>query len=150
MMRSVGLAVWTSLVVAGASAYVVRSGWVSAERRAEAATKAPKIETLRLRQISVPILKQGRVEGYLFAKIAAQVALPATSVSGRLEDLLMDEAHSAFHAANARDIVAGQKLLLPELKAEIAARVNARTEPGVVRQVLIEELTVIDKGDARR
>jgi hypothetical protein len=150
MIRLVAMAAWVSIVAIVANVGAVRTGlWTAGDPRQRVAA-ATRLEKLRPRQISVPILRDGRVDGYIVARFAAHVMAPHDVAPGRLEDLIVDEAYRAIHAVNSRDLAVEARAPLTSFVGDIAARVNTRIGLEIVKEIVIEEITVIDKKDARR
>lgn len=153
MTRAIGLALWVSLVVAGVF-YVSAKGniWGRIIARQDNSMPEKKIDSLKTRQISIPIIRDGEVAGYVLLKFAATYpAAAAKSNPIGLEALLIDEAHSVVPSFSSAEIVTGEPRQLQAMTNLIVERLNKRGD-GVrlIDSLLIQEFSYVGTKEARR
>lgn len=109
------------------------------------------VATVKTRLISVPIIADGAVQGYVVTELAFTVD---SSVLNRLSikpDLvLVDEAIRTIYAGGEIDFRRLTRQDLPALARTMAANVNMRFGVELVEDVLIQELNYVPKDEVRR
>lgn len=110
-----------------------------------------KLQLLKTPMVSVPVLSDGQVLGYIVTRlqIAADSDLVKES-SVQPEAFVADEAFRLIYEMAPRDIKAGRKLALKELTDGIASGTNARLGHDVVQDVMIDSWTYLSKQDMMR
>jgi hypothetical protein len=107
-------------------------------------------ETVKTKMISVPIIGDGIIQGYVIAQfVFIMDAKMLKRMTVQPEVFLLDEAFSTIYTGGIVDFrnVAKQDLKL--LAKTIEDRVNARLGGKYVQDVLIEELNYMSKDEAR-
>ena len=108
------------------------------------------LATVKTRLISVPVIADGAVQGYVVAQFVFAVdsnLLKQLSIKPDL--ILVDEAIRTIYAGNGFDFRQLAKQDLAALTKALAANANARFGVALVHDVLIEELNYLTKDQAR-
>jgi hypothetical protein len=150
MMRMLLLGLWACAVMAGASYAAISMGLLQPGKE-KSSHEDGKLETIKSRVISVPIINDGDIQGYVLAKfsvIAVSSRLKALPI--KVDEFVTDEAFRAIYNSSRHDFRNMQKMDLTALSSEIIERVNKRIGPGVLKDLLIQEFSFISKKDARQ
>lgn len=110
-----------------------------------------KLQILRTPMVSVPILLDGQVLGYVVTRLrfAADSELVKES-SIQPEAFVADEAFRLIYETAPKDIKTGRKNALKELTENIASGANQRLGRNVVKDVMIDSWTYLSKQDMMR
>ncbi|MEQ1709825.1 MAG: hypothetical protein ABL908_00320 [Hyphomicrobium sp.] len=150
MIKLVAVGVWAIVVTVGAAFGAIELGLVQSMLQGKVKLTA-QTGTLNTPTLSVPIMQGGTVVGYILAKFAVTITLePGASSSGRLEDLVADEAFKVIFQQSAEEISDARKPALTALTKAIQDGINAREKKDRVQDVLIKEWSYLKKEDARR
>jgi hypothetical protein len=153
MMRMVAIALWVCGIMFGATGGALYFGlWKSVTLKALGSNGGhDKIETIKSRPISVPVLSGGQLEGYVIARFAVNVvSQQAKALDYKIEDIVTDEIFRVVYGTVGGDLRMDRKPDLLKISTSIVEQVNARTQPGIVRELLIQEFTFVTKQDARK
>lgn len=149
MIRLVAVGLWVCAVTL-ASGYAAVSWQSGPQVQTDTAGLFGGIATVKTRLISVPVISDGAVQGYVVAQFAFAID---SSVLKRLSikpDLVfIDEAIRTIYASNNFDFRYIAKQDLPMLTETLAENINARFGSKLVDQVLIEELNYVAKDEVR-
>jgi hypothetical protein len=153
MIKLVLVGVWVSLVTL-ASSYAAVTWRGGTEASPEVSHESPKsdsgLEHVRPKMISVPIIADGAVGGYVVAQFVFTVdAKDLKRLSVPPEPLLLDEAFKTIYAGESVDFRHFRKQDLPGLSKKIKGGVNKRIGSELVKDVLIQELNYVPKEEAR-
>jgi flagellar basal body-associated protein FliL len=110
-----------------------------------------KLQTMKTHMISVPILTDGQVLGYVVARLqftADADLIKASSVQP--EAFVADQAFRLIYETTPDDIKKGRKRVFKELSANIISGVNARLGRDVVKDIMIDSWTYLSKQDMMR
>ncbi len=148
-MKSLIVGLWAILVTLGAG-YAVSSMNIGGSTEVSA-EDGPQFETLEytsLPTLSVPVIHQGGVAGYVVVRIvytADEAVLQA--VASTPDPFLTDEIFRSLYGS--AEIEAGrlQPLNLEELAGEVRDRVNERMGDAVVRDLLVHGINYISASD---
>jgi hypothetical protein len=101
--------------------------------------------------VSVPILSNGEVLGYVVTRLrfAADADLVKTS-SIQPEAFVADEAFRLIYETTPKDIKTGRKKALNDLTANIIAGTNKRLGHDVIKDIMIDSWTYLSKQDMMR
>ncbi|HEU0158314.1 MAG TPA: hypothetical protein VFR00_03320 [Hyphomicrobiaceae bacterium] len=154
MVRLIISGVWVCLVTLAALYGTV--WWQTAARSpapavAEAADpRQAAIESLKTRMISVPVVGDGAIHGYVMAQFIFNVnAAIAKRLPVKADMLLLDEAFKTIYAGDVVDFRHFKKQDLAGLSKGIAENANKRLGVHLVEDVLIQELNYIAKDQVR-
>ncbi|HMB09507.1 hypothetical protein [Saliniramus sp.] len=150
MMRMIVAGFWLCLVT-------LASGYGAVEyftRQAGAATddsgyfQGITYETTRA--MTVPVIADGAVEGYVVAQFvytAQSSTLQALGVPA--ESFIMDEAFHQIFTSEDIDFRALRRFDTRAFLAQLTERVNARLDGPIIREMLIEEFNFVDDSQLR-
>ena len=153
MIRSILLAVYVAVATLGFGLLALKAGMFAPPSNAVTTTASlhEKIESIGIRQFSVPILRDGMAAGYVMVKLTANIgAGRAKALPMKIEDVIVDEAYRVIHAVTSEDAARSSKFDLDRIMADIVERVNKSTKQAVIYSVLIQDIAFIDKKDIRR
>jgi hypothetical protein len=150
MIKAIGLALWCMIVLSVTAVGAIESGVVA--RYLQPAQKVTeRFETVVTPPISVPLMEGGSVAGYVIAKFAVTVRLEQPGpVSGRLQDLIADEAFKVIFDLSAERVRQARRAELGAISKAIQDGVNTRESAKRISEVLIKEWTYLKKEDARK
>jgi hypothetical protein len=122
----------------------------AAHAEPETATVFSGMETLRTKMISVPVVADNAVQGYVMAQFAFTVD---SKIMKRLvikpDVFLVDEAFKAIFGSGTIDFRQFKKQDLPALTKQIAGNVNKRLGVRLIDDVLVQELNYLPKDQVR-
>ncbi|MFT4095920.1 MAG: hypothetical protein QM651_02285 [Rhodoblastus sp.] len=148
MIKPLLLTVWVALLSLSANFGVAY--W--REHRTQTADKPPEtLEQRKTRIINVPILSEGRVQGYVVAQFAytgQAAALKSAAVAP--DGIILDEAFRLLYADEKTDFRQLQRADLNKIVETLKARVLERTRPELVKEILVQEFNYVAKDDIRR
>jgi hypothetical protein len=108
------------------------------------------IESVKTRMISVPVVGDGAIHGYVMAQFIFNVnAAIAKRLPVKADMLLLDEAFKTIYAGDVVDFRHFKKQDLASLSKGIAENANKRFGVNLVEEVLIQELNYIAKDQVR-
>ena len=154
MIKLVLVGLWACAITLSSCWAVV--SWTAASKPAEAehghgAEKSgSSLEHVRTKMISVPVIAEGAIQGYVIAQFIFSInAKQLKELSIRPEAILLDEAFKVIYAGEAIDFRNIKKQDLPAMLKSINDGVNKRFGSQIVESVLIQELNYISKAEAR-
>jgi hypothetical protein len=153
MIRNMLLAIYVAVSTLGFGYLALTAGlFTPASSSVSAAGSVnEKFENIRIRQLSVPILKDGAVTGYVMVQLAANISpARAKALPMKIEDILVDEAFRVIHALTSDETARASKFDLDGMTAGIVERANKSARQPVVQSVLVQDIAFIDKKDIRR
>lgn len=147
MNQSIIVGVWACLItLAGAYGGVYWRQHSSAD--APAAAHEEKLEAHKVRPITVPIIADGALKGY----VSAEFSLMTPKVEGHghasaldPEGYVMDEAFRLIYAENRIDFADLRKSNLADLTSRITANVNKRLGKEAIREILVKNFAFIPR-----
>jgi hypothetical protein len=151
MIRLILSGLWVCLVTL-ASTYAAVS-WL-APRPPEAETQIQKLngglESVKTRMISVPVIGEGTIHGYVTAQFVFTVDGKAMKhLAVKPDAFLLDEAFKAIYGGDSVDFRHFTKRDLQALSKQIGDNVNRRLGARLVEDVLVQELNYIAKDHVR-
>ena len=148
MIKSVLLSVWVALLSLSTNFAV---GYWKDHRAQPAEKGAQALEQRKTRIINVPILSEGRVQGYVVAQFAytgESAALKAAAVAP--DGVILDEAFRLLYAEEKTDFRKLQRADLDKLIETLKSRVIARLPPELVKEILVQEFNYVSKDEIRK
>jgi hypothetical protein len=150
MIKPILTGVWVCAATMG-SAYLgaawQRPAAVSESRDHGAATD---LTLMRTRMISVPVVGDGAIRGYVVAQFAFTSPTKLMKQMSVKPDLyVLDEAFQLIFSGEMIDFRQFKKQDLPALGTKIAENVNKRLGVRVIEDVLIQELNYVPKDSVR-
>lgn len=149
MLRMVLVGIWACAVTLAST--FGASYWKSHRGApAEGAPHAEKLEVKKVKPITVPIISEGTLKGYVSAEFAYVVEASAKSHGGGAVDAdsyVMDEAFRRLYADNNLDFRHIEKYDLNSLTRELTRSVNQRLGGNLVRETLVKSFAFVPKDD---
>jgi hypothetical protein len=150
MLKILLIGIWGCLVAAGSSYAVV---FMHNRKPAEVAAAAPaeKLERRKVPPITVPIVSEGKLQGYLIAQLALTGPAPAMKAQDiPPETLLASAAFSILYSDERIDFRNLKKYDLKAFSDEAKARMDKRLGPGVVTEVAVDDFNYVSKDDLKK
>jgi len=149
MLRIIALGCWLSICAFG-TGYLVVAWDRGRDLRQEGPGPSAAATLIKLRTISVPVIRDGAVQGYVLAQLLVQAdAAAAKSYGQKPEALLADQAFRTLYASEDLDFRRLRRQDLPALSQAIVEGANRRAGLPLVRDVLIQELSYVTRDEAR-
>lgn len=149
MIKLVLSGLWVCLVTL-ASTYAAVSWHTTRAPEPETQKLFGGLESVRTRMISVPVVADGAVHGYVMAQFVFTVdANVMKRLSVKPDVFLLDEAFKTIYGGERIDFRQAKKQDLPGLSKQIADNVNKRLGVALIDDVLIQELNYITKDHVR-
>jgi hypothetical protein len=157
MLRLLLIGIWTCSVTL-ASTYGA-AYWKSHRAAPQPEAHAEKLEVRKVKPISVPIISEGQLRGYISAEFSYVVVAPEKSHGGGhgeaaagdgaldADSYVMDEAFRRLYADNNMDFRHIEKFDLNAFTHEVTQRVNDRLGSALVRETLVKSFAFIPKDD---
>jgi hypothetical protein len=149
MIKYIMVGVWVCALTIVSSYFAMN--WKASQPLASAPEKLMGgAESVRTKMISVPIVADGAIQGYVVAQfvfVMDSQLLKRMSVPP--EVFLLDEAFSAIYTGGAIDFRNPDKRDLQAMAKTILEKVNGRLGGHYVDDVLIQELNFVPKEEAR-
>jgi len=153
MMRLVISCLWVCIVTLGSAYAVIAVKMHQAAAAATAASEANKVGYEKTRPISVPIIANGTVQGY----VVAQFSYTSDIDDGKkstvpIEAFILDEAFKTLYADadDKLDFRHLEKYDIGSLTKSLIERVNHRLNSPMLKDVLVEEFNYVSKEETSR
>lgn len=149
MMKLLVVGVWGAIVTAGAAygAAVWLSG-APPEKPIEEAFGG--IDYVKLEPLSVPVIRDGAVAGYVVTRIVYAIDTTTQKKLGVAPDpFLADETFRTVYSTAPVNVRHPEEYDLEALAAAIRKNVNARLKGDVLRDVLIQQFDFVDRSQLR-
>jgi hypothetical protein len=145
MKQALIVGVWACAVTLGAA--YGGAAWRSRPVAAPQPAHEEKLESRRIRPLTVPIIADGVLKGYISAEFS--VLGPKAEGHGEIdpENYFMDEAFRLIYAENKIDFTQMQKTDLAVLTSRITANVNKRTGKNVIKETLVKSFAFIPRDE---
>jgi len=142
--------IWACLVTLGAS-YATVLWQADAPVDAKADEFFGGLDYVKTSPISVPMLSEGEIKGYVIAQFVFTVdGATLRKLSVPPDVFLVDEAYRAIFASGDKiDFKRLDKYNVDELTKKMAAKVNERFKTELVKDVLVEQLNYLAKDEVR-
>ena len=149
MIKLILCGLWVCLVTL-ASTYAAISWQTKQAVPADTHKVFGGLESVKTRMISVPIVAEGGIHGYVMAQFIFTVdAKLMNRMSVKPDVFLLDEAFKAIYGTQNVDFRSVKKQDLPGLSKQIADSVNKRLGLALIDDVLIQELSYVSKDNVR-
>lgn len=149
MIKTLGVGLWVCAVTLGSGYAAVT--WKAGRTSEPAAEKFfGGLDYIKTKMISVPIIIDGAVQGYVVAQLVFTIdASLLKKLSVKPDVFLVDEAIRTIYAGGGVDFRQMKKHDLPALAKAIADSVNGRFGARFVEEVLIQDLNYLPKDQIR-
>jgi hypothetical protein len=144
MIKYLMLGFWICALALGSSyATILMSAQPEVEGEGNEVEKAA-IEQVRTKRLSIPIIGEGRLKGYVLAQFVFHVnQTMANDMSIRPDIFLVDEAFKVIFSGEAVDFRSMEKPDASALSAAIRKNVNERFGTDFLQEVLVQELNFV-------
>ena len=109
------------------------------------------LESEKTQPISVPMIKDGAVQGYVVAQFAYTIdAATLKRLTVPPEVFMVDEAFRTIYSDTNLDFQHLERYDIDKLKHDLMQKTNTRLKGDLIKDVLVEEFNYITKEDAQR
>lgn len=113
-------------------------------------TVSAAVEMAKLDTISVPIIRKGRIDGYVLAQVTfAAASIDLKHERALLAALVAEAAFKVFYENETMDFSSLKPMQVDATAAQIAATANARLGREAVRRVLVSSINYVSYDEAR-
>lgn len=122
--------------------------WKASANAASDPQATRKVQVMKTRMVSVPVLADGQVLGYVVTRLqftADTELLKETAVQP--ESFVSDEAFKFIYETTPNDMKSGRKQVLRQLASNVAEGVNKRLGMPLVKDIVIDSWTYLSKQD---
>lgn len=149
MIKFLVMGIWVCAVTLGAVYFGMK--WEQGKPADEHADRLTGgAETIRTKMLTVPVIADGAIQGYVIAQFAFVMDSKLLKrMTVQPEVFLLDEAYGAIYTGGMIDFRNPAKRDLQALAKTIGEKVNQRLGGKYVQDVLIQELNFLSKEDAR-
>ena len=148
MIKTVAIGLWVCIVALGSLTLAIKIG---SEPKAVAATEdaAPTIDYDRTDVMSVPILADGKVNGYIIAQLVYTVdSKVKNKLTVPLGLFVNDEVFNAFFGSYS-DTKQIERVKFEDVKQKIIDGVNQRFPEPVIKDLMVEQFNYIPSDQVR-
>jgi ATP-dependent Lon protease len=148
MIKMIFAGIWVCVITLGA-AYGAFQWQANQKPDTDAKSKIQK-EAVKTRMISVPIIMEGALQGYVMAQLTFTVdAKINKEMAIKPQEYLLDEAFKVIYSDGGIDFRNAKKQDLVGITTKIAQNTNTRLGQPLVEDVLIQELNYLPKEQTR-
>jgi hypothetical protein len=151
MMMRLLAGVWICVVALGTSFGVTqwKLGQVAAQAEVKPVKKAGELR--KLKSITVPLVANGQVLGYLVAQFAYMIdGEAAKNFDSQPDAFVADEAFRLLYADEKLDYRNLERFDIPRFVAAVKANANARLKAEVVVDILVQEFNYVAVEEVRK
>ncbi|MFA5957131.1 flagellar basal body-associated protein FliL [Hyphomicrobium sp.] len=149
MIRTLILAVLTCLSTIG-GLYGAMT-WKANANASSSQEPQSKLQMMKTRMVSVPLLTDGQVLGYVVMRLQFVADMDLAKLSTVQPDVFVaDEAFRLIYEKAPEDMKTGRKQVINELAASVATGANKRMGRDVVKDVMIDSWAYLSKQDMMR
>ncbi len=149
VIKFIAAAIWICAVTLGAVIY----SFQTAGAKPDDAPPPPLLgglDYMKSEMISVPVLKQGIVEGYFLGRFVYTVEPEKMALlSVPPESLIMDQVYSYIFGNPQLDFARSDRIDLDAFRANIRESINTRLGQELIHDVLIEQVDFLTKEEIR-
>lgn len=149
MLRQILLGLWVCAVSLGAT----YGGFIYKTRPASAPETShdANINAQDLKTITVPIIQEGQIRGYISADFSVVVAQQDPHEKGpETESYVLDEAYRLIYADSTVEFQNIQKTDLTKITSDIKSRVNSRLGRDSIKDVLVRGFHYVPREEAQK
>ena len=150
MIKAVLLGLWSCSVVIGAAYLGLQWSLTSAGTKGKTGGHAQKMTNVRVKPVSVPITRDGRVSGYVIANFSYSASAEALKkLTVKPDVFLFDALLGAITMRQHFDYTSFDSKSLGELSTHVKEKVNARLGMPIVEEIITEEVGYVPFEDVR-
>jgi flagellar basal body-associated protein FliL len=149
VIKTLLIGLWVCIVALGSSYFFVQMNNSSAAH-APSEAEVEVIEFIKTDMVSVPVIREGKVQGYLVAQLSFAMNKTATKkLAFEPAPYLVDVAYRALYENSAIDFAQLQPQDLTLLAKKILEGANAKLGGEVVKDVLMNEINYVPRDEVR-
>ncbi|WP_102958771.1 hypothetical protein [Mangrovicella endophytica] len=150
MIKIVAIGIWVCIVSLGSS-YMMASFSAPHAKETEAASYFDGLDYKKVDPITVPIIADNEVKGYILARFIYTIdGKAAASLAVPPDPFILDEAFRAIYSTVGFDFQRPERYDIAKLTKSIKEAINARYKTALLDDVLVEQFDYIDKRDVQR
>lgn len=150
MIKFIAAALWICAATAGAVFFSFQNSNASAEAVEEPNPAFGGLDYIKADIISIPLIRNARVEGYLLTQLVYTVEPPKLAkLSIPASAIITDEVYSYLYAHPQVDFSASKSVDLDAFRNGIKDAVNKRVNDTLIHEVLVEQLDFLSKDEIR-
>lgn len=148
MLKFLALGIAAMLATIGGSYAAIQFG--ARDGGKTAASSAVVEEAVRMEQASIPIVRDGKVQGYVLAQVTYTAAAEDIKSTKALLNVYVNEAiFSTVYEEENFNFTALKKVEIADLAGRIRKAANGRAGRETVNKVLVESLMFLDQESVR-
>lgn len=149
MIRVLVIGLWICAVAFGSLYFAVQHGAGDTEAKAEAAGGFGGLDYVKTDVMSVPIITNGAVAGYVVTQLVYTVdSNIRKKLTVPLEHFISDEIFRKFYGSYS-DTKQVEKVSFEDVRASIITDLNARFPEPVIKDLLVEQFNYISAAEIR-
>lgn len=148
MIKTVLVGLWTS-GVALAAAYLALMLSAAPHEKAADGEAEKTVEFIKSDTMSVPVIREGKVMGYVVAELSFAVHRPAEAEGAGPAPYLVDAAYRTIYENISADFGRLKPQDLKEMSEKIKAEANARLGEDMVQDVLVSSINFVGRDEIR-
>ncbi|MBE7184376.1 MAG: hypothetical protein INR68_08235 [Methylobacterium mesophilicum] len=140
---------WLCIAALGAAFYAAQEKPATAQN-GDSSKPVVKLDTLKTEIISVPLVRNSAVQGYMLARLSFTLEAGKAAKLPVAPDLLVtDEVYTWAYGHPPFDLTAPKPVDLDAFRAGIRESVNKRVGEALLQDVLIEQIDFLSKDEIR-
>jgi flagellar basal body-associated protein FliL len=149
VIKTLLIGLWVCTVALGSSYFFVKMQ-SSSSAHAPSKEEAAAIEFIKTDMVSVPVIKDGKVQGYLVTQLSFAINKVETAkLAFEPTPYLVDIAYRTIYENSVVDFSRLQPQDLSSLVKKIADSANAKLGGEVVKDVLMNEINYVPRDEVR-
>ncbi len=149
MIKTLLIGLWVCIVALGSTFFFITMQTQSVSSEA-AQKESSAVEFIKTDMVSVPVIKEGKVQGYLVTQISFAVNTAETlKLSFEPTPYLIDVAYRTLYENSDVDFSRLKTQDLSVLTQKIAAAANTKFGSEVVKDVLLNEINYVLRDEVR-
>lgn len=144
MIKTISTGLWACVVTILASYFAAQ--WKADVQPSEETPYLEGLEYRKLEPITVPMIADGKVQGYVLARLVFTADAGALNrLSVEPEPFVTDEAFREIYVNGHVEFGEIAKYDLDQLIKNIREKANARLGPDFIQDILVEEINYVDR-----
>lgn len=149
MIKTLLVGLWVCIVALGSSYFFIQTNNSNAAH-GPSEEEAAAIEFIKTDMVSVPIIKEGKVQGYLVAQLSFAVnKVESAKLGFEPTPYLVDVAYRTLYDSSAVDFSKLRPQDLTSLSKKISQGVNEKLGKEIVKDVLMNEINYVPRDEVR-
>jgi hypothetical protein len=138
------LGVWICVLALGSAYGMVLMSGAPGDEAEQADSHTASVEQVRTKRLSIPIIGEGKVKGYVLTQLVFNIdGKAAQEMAVRPDIFLVDEAFKVIFSGEAINFSSLEKPDASKLTSVIKKNINTRFGDNFLHDVLVQELTYV-------